>query len=453
MRYFFLFFLTFFSASSVAANLVTLYQQALQRNNAYHAKLLETTIKAADRDQASAVFFPQISVSASEGYSKTRTELDTPFDLLPNLDIVFHDNTNVENVNLELRQLLFDWQAIMRYVAEKKLTSAEKLLEDSTRETLLFEVAKNYFQVLDEHDQLEYLIEQKHFYAHQLKMAKARRDQLRATRLAVDQAQTSLAYTNSKVIAARNSLHEAVQTLENKVGVPVLSILQLEKSLPVHNPTPVNLATWQRLALSNNVQLKAARLKLNAAEDEIKLYEGANYPKAFLEAGISDQHYSVPVFKSVHERSSEFLFGVKMNLFSGGLDAAKIRKAALQYEQAQLRYAQAVSDLKTATNKVFYDIIALNNKILSDREALTTAETARKAALNAYSIGVSNMTDVLDQEKTVLRVKVQNSKDLYDYLLLELKLEELTGDLTLSYLKKINGFLSEEHPLNLTQLD
>lgn len=195
------------------------------------------------------------------------------------------------------------------------------------------------------------------------------------------------------------------------------------------------------MALKNNVQLHAARIKLEAAKDEIQMQQAKNKPVAFAAVDAAYTRVVDPIFQNFQERSAEAFVGLKIPLVDGGFTKASTTRAIKQYEEDWLTYNQSISDINTAISDVFDDIVTVNEKLKSDKQALITAKQARSGAANAYAVGVEDMSSVLSGEKMYFQARSQARQDLYNYVLLELKLEQLVGSLNTDYLNKVNAYL------------
>ncbi|MCX7124898.1 MAG: TolC family protein [Gammaproteobacteria bacterium] len=431
----------FSSTSLLADDLISIYQSALIYDKKYAAENIREQVKQEDEKKAKSAFLPHISVVGDSGYSTSNLHFDAASPYFPTLPINVNGAGGLINTSIKLEQVIFDLHAIKRLAAARKLGEAEKIMQKSYQQHLMFRVSKDYFSILSEWDQLQYVKAQIKFYAHQVQAAKDKKQFHRATLLDVDEALTSLELSETARESAKNKLREAMHRLSNDVDKPVFSIGKLRPSIPVQEPTPFHLSQWKKMALKNNVQLHAARIKLEAAKDEIQMQQAKNKPVAFAAVDAAYTRVVDPIFQNFQERSAEAFVGLKIPLVDGGFTKASTTRAIKQYEEDWLTYNQSISDINTAISDVFDDIVTVNEKLKSDKQALITAKQARSGAANAYAVGVEDMSSVLSGEKMYFQARSQARQDLYNYVLLELKLEQLVGSLNTDYLNKVNAYL------------
>jgi outer membrane protein len=436
-------FIGIFSATAHADDLLSIYQMALSHNTKFQIEMAKQGIDQAQAREAKSAFYPHVNMIGDAGYLDSSTHFDAESSYFPTLPVRLGGQGQLYNASIKVEQILFDFAAIKRLSAAKKMAAAETIMQQSYQQDLMYRVAADYFSVLSESQELKYLTSERTFYAQQLKVAKDKKELHRGTEVDIDEAMTSSRLSEAAIISSKNKLSQAMRRLSEDTGSPLTVIKGLEKNIPVQEPTPFHVSQWKALALENNVILRATRLKLQAAKDNVAMKKSSGLPVGFVEAGASHTHLVDPVFQNMGVSSMEGMVGVKVPLLDGGFTKASTLHAAREYERDNLKYQEAVIDVNAAVTDVFEDIVTLNQKLKSDRTALQTAKMSKKSAANAYSVGMGDMSNMLVGEKMFFRARTALERDQYDYLLLELKLEQLVGSLNFDYLVKINGYLTK----------
>ena len=129
--------------------------------------------------------------------------------------------------------------------------------------------------------------------------------------------------------------------------------------------------------LDNNLDIKMAKKGLEVKKSMITLSESSYYPMvgAFAEIATADDK-----FLNEADDHKSYTIGARLtwNIFSGGVDAANIEKARLEYLKTKTQVQLASSGIELKIQKIKTEIESYNNDIESLKKELVLADEIYK---------------------------------------------------------------------------
>ena len=132
--------------------------------------------------------------------------------------------------------------------------------------------------------------------------------------------------------------------------------------------------------------------ELRAAELEEVVKKSWYFPEFFAQAGYNyaENRYQL------HEDNWSVLFGVNVNLFSGGSTKAEVSKIRHRKEQLLEQRNKLVDDIKIEVEKYYLDMKNAAEKILATKDSVSQAEENLRINRVRYEEGIGTSTDVID---------------------------------------------------------
>lgn len=437
-----------FSLQIAAADLQEIYQLATQKDPQL-LKAIATRDAAREAiDVSKANLLPQVNLTA--GYNRTWAEA-TDFDTDTNTLIVFDRETKGWNAEVGLQQSLFDWTNWKNLnTAEKRALQSQTNL-DAAGQELIVRVSQAYFNVLKAVDDLGFAEAEKRSIERQLEQTKQRFAVGLTAITDVHEAQAQFDSAVAREITAQNALETAREALREITGQyhAELATLNTDK-FSTQTPSPATADAWVKLAEEKNLSLKANKLALEIAGNEIDVAKAGHYPTLGLTGTYStNDNESENTISGVTTTTDlprldtkSVGLNLRVPLYSGGATTAQTAVARANYVAAgqdlELSYRTAVRQVRSSFN----DINANIATIRALEQAVISAESALNATEAGFEVGTRTIVDVLLSTRNLFEARRNLSGARYNYVIAILALKQAAGNLSEQDLAGINQALT-----------
>jgi len=306
---------------------------------------------------------------------------------------------------------------------------------------LILRVAKNYFDVLGAVDNQVFSRAEKKSIAHQLEQTTQRFNVGLTAITDVHEAQARYDQSVARDIAAENQLAISREILREMTGKEHPSLDPLRTNSPLVSPDPTDIQQWVRTALTNNLQLIAARNNQEAASAGIMQARAGHFPSLNLVAGRSNNAQSGDATFFDEQEQTQISLQLSVPLFSGGLTNSKTNEAAWRNQQAKQLLEKQHRSTERQVRSAYLSVLANISQVKALKQALASSQTALKATKAGFKVGTRTTVDVLDSQRELYRAKRDYALARYTYILETLRLKQAAGILNDKDLMKINGWL------------
>jgi len=385
----------------------------------------------ARRRGATGQLLPQASASGS--VSENRRE-----------EIGFTDPTTYrgERYALQLRQVLFDWQAYNRRREAQAVENQYEAEYYDELATIFTEVADAFFNVLQKEDELS-----------------SNSSELRAVRNQLDQAERlyqlrTVAVTDLYDVQARVAALEAQKVnleaevtierehLRSLTGLDVgeLYVLDDAAGLP---PLEGNLESWVAQARAASHRIVAHQHAVQAAERRVSESRGLYMPRVNLTV---QQQRSNLGFDNMPTRRTDIGYvgiDLTMPLYAGGSHRAAVSEAVSQHNIAQNELRQMQLLVVDRVRLLFLTMQANAQRIAAAEtmvESLTLAATSRQ---RSFELGNITSFELLDALHNQFRAERDLQALRYEHVRLGLMLRQAAGTLSADDMLRVSSWL---HP-------
>jgi outer membrane protein len=262
--------------------------------------------------------------------------------------------------------------------------------------------------------------------AEQLRAANARRNAGVATITDVTQAEAAVAKGQADLTFARQNVQIAKSALFELTG---------EVPSHVYNPglpgnLPYSLDDALNRGLAQSPAIKAARLALQAADNNIRLQEAALYP-TLAARGTATRSWAGTEGSAV-TAGNAFTIGATLSvpIFAGGETLSKVR-------QAKHQRSQALAEVQVQEQSLRSTIMQAWNAYNSQRAVIQAFEAqvvAAEASYNAVSEqarqGQASTLDVLQTEKALSDARISLARSQAEYIKASYSLLGAMGELS-----------------------
>jgi len=439
--------LTVFSVSAFAENLATVYQLATQKD----PQLLRAeAIRNAARERidiSKARLLPQVNLTA--GYSKSFSE--SPEFVEEGIIIVDSERTGW-SAEASLSQSIFDWTNWKNLNTAEKLALQSQAILDAEMQGLIVRVSQAYFNVLKAVDDLGFAEAEKKAIERQLEQTKQRFAVGLTAITDVHEAQAQYDSAVAREIAAQNMLETARENLREITGQYHNELASLDTSkFETVQPSPATADAWVNIAEDKNLNIKANKLALDVAQNDIENAKAGHYPTLSLDAsyGTGDSE-TESTFRGTTQTTdlprldnSRIGVNLRVPLYSGGATVAATEVARANYVAASQDLEQSYRTAVRQVRVSFNDINANIATIRALQQAVVSAESALNATDAGFEVGTRTIVDVLQSTRNLFEARRNLSGARYNYVIAILSLKQAAGNLSEQDLLAINQALTE----------
>ncbi len=410
--------------SSARIDLSRAWRMALEHDHRYKAAMSANLAAQTARRQGRAGLLPQVQA----GYVRGRIAGSiTQFRFGDEVSSdVSYDSSNAY---IQLQQAVLDYGRYAGYrrgvamADEGAVTFVAQQQETGTR------LATAYFNVLLAHDRhvLERartaVLEDRH------KGLQARYEGHVGTATAVQETAARLAVAKADEIVAQDELAVAMRELQAMLGFVPESLAGPGDEFPLPPPEPADLDDWLRRAGANNPSVRAAREAVNVAQAELDQAKSEHWPTVSLVASYSNADSEN--LSTLSQRSNTFVVGihVAIPIFTGGYTTANVSRARQIHRQRGHELEAARQKALADAARQYTNVASGAERIRALESAVASSRVSVDSAKKAFSYGVGSNLDVLDEQDVLFRARSQLAQARLEYLLAQLQLERVAGDL------------------------
>lgn len=420
-----------------AATLLDVYDQAAQS---------DPTIRAADatrlatreaRPQAWAAFLPDISANAGwAGKTAGGDGVPSTTSRGGSWGISAEESINLPNTLRALKRTDYTLaQADITYhLAEVNLVSR---------------VATRYFNVLAAKDTLSAAQSNLDSLNQQLERAEKRFEVGLSAITDVQEARAQRDRANATVIASKRFLATNQELLREVTGVAVDTLAAPGDDMPLLMPDPQNADEWVNKAMDGNLDLASDRLALDIATHDVGTQKLSRFPTVTLGANYSNYNYYSD-FDAMGSRNTNnqwsgtwFSLGIRVPIFTGGLNSSLIRESVYRQRAARERVEQSSRETERAARDAYLGLQSAISQVEANKQALESARLALQATEAGFDVGTRTTIDVLASRNTLLVAEQSYAASRYNYIQSLIALKTATGSLTREDLQQINSWLKQ----------
>lgn len=424
-----------------ANDLLRSYVEAQSQDASLQAADAARAAAVEARPQALAAWLPQLSVEASAGRSRLAYEVVPDATDVPGAAASlrgFYGHTL--NYGLSLSQTLWSTTAFRQLgKADLQVAQAEATYRGAQQD-LILRVAQAYFAVLSAQDRVDTQQRQRAAFAALLQQAQVLQQTGIKPRTDVEDAQAFYDATARGLIDAESALADAQRQLAVLTGGSSAASAQaLRDEIPLQRPDPDDVQSWVGAAQDDNYALRAAALRVQAAEREVGVQRAARLPTLSVDGNASRTRQSDALGGDQDDTAATL--NLKWPIWQGGAVASHVRQAQALYLQARAELSGMQRDTVRQVHKSFRDIVAGVERIRATQAAAQSAATAVEANRRGVEFATRSEFDLLNTQNNYYAALSEYRQSRYDYLEAVLTLKQLAGRLREDDLAAIDQLL------------
>lgn len=412
--------------------------QALQigfdKSKGLHASMMQVQYADAKSGEAGTLLLPSLKLGAA--YTRLSSvpafEVNIPLPPpAPSHFVLSPSILNNYNLRLTLQQPLFTGGKVQSAVDAADYTAQATQKEyEKDKSDLVFNIKSAYWNLskaLELQNVVNENVEQ--IRAH-VKDAKSWQSQGLITDNDVLKVEVQLSEARLHQIDARNAVQLARIALNNVIGIPLDTPVNLTSTLDQKPEEFAPLPDLVKQALDRRADIEAMKYKVKAGESGVSLATASWFPQVYLTGNYyfnrPNQRYQPMVDQ--FNNSWDLGVGVSFDVWNWGATIHQTDEARARLAQAQDGLAQLKDAITLDVTSNYLNLQRVRERIDVAREGVKQAEENYRITDNKFKQGLSVNTDLLDAEVALLKAKTDYTQALTDFELAEASLRRSIGE-------------------------
>lgn len=422
------------ASSSLGADLVQVYREALSYDAQYAAARAAAEAGREKLPQALAGLLPTIAATGNT-FANDGT-FDTQINNLSN-STRNRFNSNAYNVNLT--QPLFRWQNFAQYGQSKLLVMQTEATFAQAGQDLILRVAQAYFDVLVAIENLRAVQANKIAIGQQLEQAKKNFEVGTATITDTYESQSRLDLATAQEIAADNELEVKRYALRVLIGRDPGELNRLKPKAVMEPPQPASMNPWVEAAERDSFVVQAQQAAAEAAAKAVEINRAGHYPTLDVVANYGQNNG--PGQSGLGEiDTTTRQVGLQLNIpiFQGGAVNSRTREAIARRDAELATLDKEKRNSALGARQSYLGVVNGLAEVRALEAALVSSLSSLESNRLGQEVGVRINIDVLNAENQVYVTRRDLARARFNTLLAQLKLKAAVGSLAETDLEQIN---------------
>lgn len=426
--------LTMAMPASAAQDLLESYNLALQSDPQLMAQAANQRATSELADQATALFLPEIGLTADANKVWTETSSQR----------FGGDSDSIDRgYTLSLIQPIYRRESFVQNRQADIAISGAAAQYQVVEQELIVRVADAYFGVLGAEDDVQFAKAEREAISKQLEEAQQRFEVGLTTITDVSEAQAAFDIASSALIAAENALANSREVLRETTGQYPDSLSPLVKDTPLVRPEPENIEQWSDTALVTNPALQVVGSDVDFARENIQLQRSGHYPSLDI---VAQKNYSSQSDSNLSggSQTHQELVGLQFNLpiYAGGAVSSRTREAGFRLDEVMQTEEQQRRTIMRQTREAYNSVLSGISQVKALEQAVRSNEKALEATEAGFEVGTRTTVDVLNARRELFSARRDYARSRYQYIVNTLRLKQAAGIVTVKDLQQINTWLA-----------
>ena len=419
-----------------AVSLQQAYEAALKHDPQFRMRFYENESGKELRKLGRAQLLPNVAGS----YSYGKNVADQEFSRVGAAPVVTHPKYTSRSAVVQLRQPLFNLDAIMRYRQGKVQSAQSGELYEAGIDEVSVRVVSSYLDVLFAQDQLALARVQRDAHLEQQKVNQRLFEKGEGTRTDMLETQARLDLAEAQLIESQDNLQAARETLEGVIGMDPGELDRLGEDFRPAALNPSSFEEWSKLALARNYQLAAARLAVENARLDIGRNKAGHLPRVDFVAAYSKADSET--LTNLGQENTNRQLGVQVNIpiYSGGAVSASTRQAAANYGRAQAELDSLTNQTLVELRKAHSLVTSSGRKIDALIKAVESGKLLMTATEQSIKGGVRINLDLLNAQQQLFTSQRDLAQARYTYLVGVMRLRAAAGTLEADAIRELAAY-------------
>jgi outer membrane protein len=394
---------------------------ALQRNITVAQSKLTNELNKVTLEQSKAQRIPSVSASASEG-------LSFGWSIDPTTNSYVDQAYNSTNLGLSSSLNLFNGLQTQNTIRRNKLNvEAGGYDVEKTKNEITLGVTTAYLQLLFAMDNLEVALRQEESTTAQAEQTRKMVAAGKVPESNLLQIRSQLATDNLAVINARNTVDLARITLMQIMEIPFYDGFDVVRP-QFEEPAVEIIQTSEQVyskALLVMPQVSAAQVRSNSSLYDMKISEGARYPRLNIGANLNT-NYSSRSTSSMNENlfldqlwnnlGQSFNLSLSIPIYSNRQIKSNIDRAKINSMNTRLNEQSVKNQLRKQVEQTYTDLKSARKKYDATKEQVSAVENSYKNSEKKYEVGLLDAISFLVEKNNYTKSLSGLLQAKYDYI-------------------------------------
>lgn len=250
-----------------------------------------------------------------------------------------------------------------------------------------------------------------------------------ATKNDVLKVEVQLSEIQLQQIDAKNSVKLAIVNLDNVIGLPLNTDIQVQENIEISENLNYELEQLIKSALENRPDLKALNYQVEASKNGITLAESNWYPQIYL---TGNYYYNKPNQRILPNQNRfdatwDVGVGLSFNIWNWGATKNQTVQAKAQYEESVDGLNTMKDAITLEVTQDYYNMIKAREKVLVAEQTVSQAEENYRVTDDKFKQGLTLNSELLDAETALLQAKTNQIQAQVEYELALAQIERSTG--------------------------
>jgi outer membrane protein len=366
---------------------------ALEQNTTVRQAENAAKLGAVDVRQARGRFLPDLALTTRGGQSFGRTFNQEE-------GRIINETTDTLNVGVSSGVTVFDGFANTASVREARFDAAASDLDlERTRETIVFTVAANFLELVQQQEQLRVQRENLTAQSALERQISSYVDAGARTIADLYQQQANVASARLAVVQGERAAQLAEVDLMETLQLDPAGAYQFEAA-----PGDASVQDAPALeamlasAYAQRADLKAEERRVAAAEQGMTIARSGRWPTVALTAGYGTSYTSASDFgigdQFDQRRGGSVSLGFTIPLFDRGATSASIRRAEIEADNARLAFESRRHEVGLDVRRAHLDYAAAREQLSAADAQLRAAQLALQAVEERYAAGAATLVEL-----------------------------------------------------------
>ena len=332
---------------------------------------------------------------------------------------------------MTLQQPVFTGFRLQRSVDIADLTvQATQKEYDRDKSDLTFNVKTAYWNLAKSLELLKVVNENVEQVKAHLKDVQSWQGQGLMTNNEVLKVQVQLSDVQLRQIDARNNVQLARIALNNVIGLPLDTNIQLTTDIVHEHRVFSDLNSLIRQAQERRAEVKSMQYRVQASDAAVSLAQSSWWPQLYLVGNYMTARPNQRIFptQDVFKDTWDVGISVSLDLWNWGTTVRQTDQARAQLEQVKDGLGQLQDAVALEVTRDYLNLGRALERISVAENGVKQAEENYRVTSGKFKQGLALNTDLLDAEVALLQAKTNYTQAITDYEMAEASLERSSGE-------------------------
>jgi outer membrane protein len=327
---------------------------------------------------------------------------------------------------------VYNWGRIKNGVAASQFNVQAALADiERAANDVALNVAIYYLQVLASNENINISKVQIKQTLARLADTKKRVDAGALPELNLMELEAQLATDSTSLMANMNSFDQNILALKGLLNIDAAQTFVVDTppidKIPLESLVDLMPEAVYKLALTNQPLQKSNEFKIKAAEKNILATKAQLYPTISANYSLGSTYNNKAVnfvnggkiqyFDQINQNFRQSLgMGIQVPIFNNGQGKSNYAQSKENLKIIQLQKEQADQTLKNNIYTAYTNATAAMQKYYAGKKQVESAEKVYEFSVKRYDVGLLGTLDLLTNQNNLIRAKIQQLSNQYDFV-------------------------------------